>query len=292
MSFKTILVPVERPKTARPALRHALELARETGAHVEVFHPQIDPALLMPPVFDGLSGVAFAPELIAQAQKAADELKGEVKAMIDEVLSEIGASDVPRGRHRGFSLSFGTMVGAPERLVGRRARLADVSVIARTPSAVSRGETDSLSGALWASGRPVLLVPGIENGAAAPGRKPSRIVLAWNGSLEATRALTAAMPLLVDARQVDVVTFDGAVDQQGLDDVEAYLTAHGVVVRTADVPTEGYLLSKALFDRVIEREADLIVMGAYTHSRVREYLLGGLTQEILDGAPVPVLLAH
>ncbi|PWR25521.1 universal stress protein [Zavarzinia aquatilis] len=292
MSFKTILVPVERPKTARPALRHAIEFAREANAHVEVFHPQMDPALLMPPVFDGLSGIAFAPELIDQAQKAADALKGEIKAMIGEVLDELGCGDIPRGRQRGFSLSFGTMVGAPERLVGRRARLNDVAVIARTPSSVSRGETDSLNGALWSSGRPVLLVPGIENGDPVPGHKPARILLAWNGSLEATRALTAAMPLLVDARQVDVVTFDHAVDQDGLDDVAAYLAGHGVVVRTANVPTEGYLLSKALFDRVLELGSDLVVMGAYTHSRVREYLLGGLTQEILDGAPVPVLLAH
>ncbi|MCW0181162.1 universal stress protein [Zavarzinia sp.] len=292
MSFRTILVPVERPKTARPALRHAIEFAREADAHVELFHPQIDPALLMPPVFDGLSGIAFAPELIASAQQAADELKGEIKSMMGEVLAELGCADIPRGRQRGFSLSFGTMVGAPERLVGRRARLADVAVIARTPASVSRGETDSLNGALWSSGRPVLFVPGIGKGDAAPGRKPSRILVAWNGSLEATRALTAAMPLLVDARQVDVVTFDKAVDQDGLDDVAAYLAAHGVSARTADIATEGYLLSKALFDRVLELDADLIVMGAYTHSRVREYLLGGLTQEILEGAPVPVLLAH
>ena len=164
-------------------------------------------------------------------------------------------------------------------------------MIARTPAAVSRGEADSLSGALWSSGHPVMMVPGIEDTPVAA-TAPKRIVVAWNGSLEATRALSAALPVLKQAEAVDVVTFDHAVDAAGLARVAAYLAGHGVDARTSDVATEGYLLSKALFDRVIERGGDLIVMGAYTHSRVREYLLGGLTQEILDGAPVPVLFAH
>lgn len=291
MSFKTILVPVERPKTARPALRHALGLAREMDAHVDVFHPQVDPALVLPPVFDGLSGVAFAPELISQAQQAGEELKADIRAMIEECLAETGMADVARERKAGLSVTFSTMIGAPERLVGARGRLADVTLIARTPAAVSRGESDSLAGALWASGHPVLMVPGLEE-TAAPATAPKRVVVAWNASLEATRALTAAMPVLKTAETVDIVTFDGKVDRDGLAAVAAYLGSHGVEARTADIATEGYLLSKALFDRVIQREADLIVMGAYTHSRLREYLLGGLTQEILDGAPVPVLLAH
>ncbi|MFA5122663.1 universal stress protein [Zavarzinia sp.] len=292
MSYKSILVPVERPKTARPALRYAIGLARDLNAHVEVFHPQLDPALILPPVFDGLSGVAFAPELIAQAQKVAEDLKAEVKAMVEEVLVDLGCSDVPRGRKAGFSLSFDSMIGATERLIAARGRVADVTVIARTPASVGRGEADSLAGALWSSARPVLMVPGLDEGADAAGKRPSRIVLAWNGSIEAARALAAALPLLVQAVSVDVLTFDKAVDGAELGRVIAYLATHGVEARSANIETQGYLLSKALFDRVIEHEADLIVMGAYTHSRVREYLIGGLTQEILDGAPVPVLLAH
>lgn len=292
MSFKTLLVPVERPKTARPALRHAIGLARDLDAHIEVFQPEVDPALVLPPVFDGLSGVAFAPDLIAQAQAAAAETRAEVKAMIEAVLVEAGASDIPRARQPGFSLSFECAVGATERMVGRRGRLADLIVIARTPLAVSRGEADSLSGALWSSTRPVLLVPGTEDGYTPAAHRPSKIVVAWNGSAESARALAGALPFLVQAETVDVVTFDHAVDSHGMARVRAYLASHGVNARTDDIASEGYLLSKVLFDRVIERGADLIVMGAYTHSRVREYLLGGLTQEIIDGAPVPVLLAH
>ena len=113
MSFKTILVPVERPKTARPALRHALGLAREMDAHVDVFHPQVDPALVLPPVFDGLSGVAFAPELISQAQQAGEELKADIRAMIEECLAETGMADVARERKAGLSVTFSTMIGAP-----------------------------------------------------------------------------------------------------------------------------------------------------------------------------------
>lgn len=291
MSFRKILVPVERPKSAGPALRYALGLARELDAHVEVFNPQIDPAMILPPVFDGLSGLAFSPDLLIQAQKNADEIHGEIKALIEAELVAAGCSDMPRGRQPGFSISLETAMGPPERLVARRGRLADVTVIARPPKG-GRGEGDCLSGALWSSARPVILVPGAEDEFAAPGRKPERIIVAWNGSAEAARAVSAALPLLEQAATVELLVIDDVVDRDAVERARDYLLAHRIAVDVKSVASDGQTLAKVLIDQVVEREADMIVMGAYTHSRLREYLLGGLTQQVMDGAPVPVLLAH
>jgi nucleotide-binding universal stress UspA family protein len=279
MSFRKLLVPVERPKTARTALRYALELARELDAHVEVFHPQLDPALVLPP------------ELLTQAQRSADELHAEIKAMIEGELASLGCSDIARGHKAGFSISFETAIGSPERLAARRGRIADVTIVARAPHG-SRGESDCLAGALWASARPVILVPGTGDSFTATGKRPERIVVAWNGSAEASRAVAAALPMLVQAVAVEILTIDNAVDREALDRVRDYFLTHGIQVTTKSVASNGETLAKVLIDRVVEREADMIVMGAYTHSRLREYLLGGLTQQVMDGAPVPVLLAH
>ncbi len=291
MSFKKILVPVERPKSARPALRYALGLASELNAHVEVFHPELDPAMILPPVFDGLSGMAFAPDLLAQAQKSADDLHAEIKAMIEAELADLGFSAVPRGVQAAFSVSFETAIGAPERLVARRGRLADVTVVARPPQG-SRGESDCLAGALWASARPVILLPGAGDAFNVTGKRPERIVVAWNGSAEAARAVAAALPMLVQALSVELLTIDEVVDREALGRARDYLSTHGIEVTAKNVASNGDGLAKVLLDQVIQREADMVVMGAYTHSRLREYLLGGLTQQVIDAAPVPVLLAH
>jgi nucleotide-binding universal stress UspA family protein len=142
--------------------------------------------------------------------------------------------------------------------------------------------------------RPVLVLP-LSGGATDIGK---RITVAWNGSDGATRAITSALPLLKHADKVDLVVFDaaGGAYQHGAEpgaDMALYLARHGIDVEVAAIGGEaaredgGGLLSFAA-----ERRADLIVMGAYGHSRFREFVLGGVSRTLLAAAPIALWMAH
>lgn len=142
------------------------------------------------------------------------------------------------------------------------------------------------------SGCPVLLVPHADSAETLG----SRVLLAWNASVEAMRAIRGALPLLKRAEQADVVVFDpdsrpdAFGDEPGAD-LALYLARHDVRVNVVRRKTDGDH-GTALRSLVSESGADLIVMGCYGHSRFREILLGGVTRSMLQHAPVPVLMAH
>lgn len=142
------------------------------------------------------------------------------------------------------------------------------------------------------SGCPVLLVPPAGSFESV-GR---RVLVAWNASVEATRAIRGALPLLQRADNVDVVVFDPEAlpDSFGAEpgaDLALYLARHGIRVNVIRRKTQGEQ-DDALLLLVTEQDADLVVMGCYGHSRFREILLGGMTRSVLQRAPVPVLMAH
>ena len=144
--------------------------------------------------------------------------------------------------------------------------------------------------ALFDSGRPVLLVPPSSSGQGPLGET---IVVAWNGSSETARAVSFAMPFLVGARRIVVLTVEGAVvEGPGGDRIAATLRLHGVdataLTRAADHGAPG----ETILATARELGADLLVKGAYTQSRIRELIFGGATRHILEHADLPVLMAH
>lgn len=142
------------------------------------------------------------------------------------------------------------------------------------------------------SARPVLVVP-YAGHFAAPFR---RILVAWDGSMEATRAVTAALPLMQQADQVSLVVFN-AERQPGVHgsepgaDMALYLARHGIEVEVSSQVTT-IDIGSALLSHAADIDADLLVMGCYSHSRLREIMLGGATRTILQSMTLPVLMAH
>ncbi|MEA2756193.1 MAG: hypothetical protein QOJ54_2482, partial [Aliidongia sp.] len=144
-----------------------------------------------------------------------------------------------------------------------------------------------------ASGRPCLLVPHD----VGPARFGSNILIAWNGSREAARATADAMPLLRAAQQVTVVQIQGAVGDPFASNLDllafcAHLARHEIAIETRIEATDGRSVAQALLSLGTEIGADLLVMGAYGHTRLRELVLGGVTREILVGMTMPVLMSH
>lgn len=179
-------------------------------------------------------------------------------------------------------------------LIAEEARAHDLVVLGR-PARTDGNHTSADTAAIvaQASARPVLVLPANDVPFADLGQ---HIVLAWNASREAQRAISGALPLLQDAESVNLVVVDdnhALVSPHGEEpgaDIALYLARHGVRVDVSRVSCRGRSVADALCAHVDERGADLLCMGAYGHSRLREFLLGGTTYEMLRRLPVPTLI--
>ncbi|WP_096704382.1 universal stress protein [Magnetospirillum sp. 15-1] len=165
------------------------------------------------------------------------------------------------------------------------ARYADLTIVGQAPS----GASDHITETLMSVGRPLLAVP-------RHGRFPSvgrRVLVAWNASREATRAVFDSLPLLEGATNVTVMTMDAEDDDRvpGAD-IGLTLARHGIKVDVVRSTLGDIDAGNALLSRAADQGADLLVMGAFGHSPLREKMLGGATRHILDHMTVPVLLSH
>ena len=177
------------------------------------------------------------------------------------------------------------------RAVRISARYADLVVMGQrdAASADARVPAGLIEDVVLSGGRPVLVVP-------YAGRFASigaRVLVAWNAGREAARAVTDALPILTRARHVEVVVFEGAGDhgEQPGADVALWLARHGVKA-TAAQQRAGFDVGEQILSRAADTQADLVVMGAYGHSRTRELVLGGATRTLLASMTVPVLMSH
>jgi nucleotide-binding universal stress UspA family protein len=282
MTIRKILVPIDGTDAARPPLALAFALARRFGARVDVLHARIDPLDAVSFAGEGMSGDVIQ-ELIELTEEQAIARAGtaralfaaeSAKAAIDEGAAEVGR---PMAR-------FLEHLGREEDGVVMHGRLADLIVIARPLTGLDPAVHAALNAALFASGHPVL-VPGRE-AASADFR---RIMIAWNGSAEAARAVTAALPFLTEATQVTIAAPPAETDARPAQDLAEYLACHGI---GAEITVLAH--SRAAGESLLEasRPFDLLVMGAYTHSRLWQLILGGVTRHMLEDAPLPLLMAH
>ncbi len=174
---------------------------------------------------------------------------------------------------------------------GRIARRFDLCVVAQPESEGAAVAKMIVEGALFDSGRPVIVVPYIQT---AP-FKVDRIMICWDGSRPAVRAVADAMPLLALAERTEVVIVaDKTKKEDELDgiDIGQHLARHGVDATINRIIRNEIDIAEVLLSHAADSGADMIVMGGYGHSRLREFLLGGVTRSMLGSMTVPVLMAH
>jgi nucleotide-binding universal stress UspA family protein len=178
-------------------------------------------------------------------------------------------------------------------VVARHARAVDLIVAAQSdPKWAGSVLLDAADRLVVETARPVLIVPneGVHSGVG------SRIVLAWDGRREGTRAAFDALPLLRQAKDVKVLTVDGRPEGEpsrdfAASDICAALARHGVASEAVEVASDGNV-GRTLLNRAIEHRADLVVMGCYGHSRLSELVFGGVTRHVLRHMTIPVLMSH
>ncbi|NJO67673.1 MAG: universal stress protein [Rhodospirillales bacterium] len=281
MSIRKVLVPIDGSDASRQALAAGFALGRRFGAHVEVLHPRIDPIDAVTFAGEGMSGEVVQ-ELVELTERQAEGRAAVARAMYEEACAAAGIGDdhPQAGRLTG---SYHDPVAREQDAVSRFGRLTDLIVVARPKSGESNAY-DVLHAALFGSAHPVLVA-----GTAAPAEVYERVLVAWNGSVESARAVSAALPLLVAAGQVTVVHTDELEQGTSSQDVVNYLACHSIAATALALPA-----SQPVADSLLEatRKADLLVMGAYTHGRLWQLIVGGVTRKMLEAADIPLLMAH
>ena len=289
MSFGTILAPVGDVENGEPALELAFAVGRAFSAHVDVLHVSADPRQVIPYVGEGLSG-ALIDEVVAAAATDSGEREHSVRGLFDG-LTESKMAPVAHTPQPGFSVAWREDSGREDARAAAWARAADLAIAPR-PRAQAEAATTALFEALvFEGGLPVLLAP---PGWGESDTVGSRILIGWNGGAEAAGAIGAAMPFLEKADAVKAVSMSGWLDgPNSLERVTERLAWRGIASESEIIEASGPRdIGAGLMKAADDFDADLIVMGAYTQSRIRQMILGGVTRYAVSRAERPLLLAR
>lgn len=275
--MKVILVIASGSSLDEKAMRQAAGIAAKEGSEIDVLFIKSDPMQALPPVAEGLTAELIEELKQAMERDDAARLKN-AKGAFEAVFAK--ASGV-----RWFEKT-----GRAAEIVAADGRLADLLIMMRPVKGEDKpGERAALEAALMETRRPVMLISPDKGQVSAF----SSAVLAWNNTPEAGAALAASLPLLKRCKAVTVVTIsDRRTDAQPPTDVGAYLRRQGITASTKTISGEGIATEDALLREAAALGSDLLVMGAYSHSRMRELFFGGVTEYMISYAGMPVLLAH
>lgn len=281
MSWKDILVIVSEAEADEPALALGEALAKQcTNCHLAAafLTPLPDEPLAYEPTV--VAGVWA--ELLGRARLEAESERKRVEERLSRSAKKYDLRNA-----EALSRDLG-------RVAAVHARYADVAIMTRPSEGVGAElREEIIEGVLFHSGRPALVVPPGWSGTGIG----KRVVVAWDASREATRALSEADDILEFAEAVTVLTVDakpkmfGHGDQPGAN-ITAHLSRRGLPAEVRNVDSVGRSASLAILEEATALGADLVVMGGYAHSRLRELVFGGATRELLRTATVPLLMAH
>lgn len=293
MAIRKILVPLsgrydpEDPESLeKPALETAFALGRRLNAHVEVFCIEAQPSKTFGHLSPWLPTYGME-DLLDMIAKESDKRRDRAGKLFEQVTSTFSAPRLSASDPKaGFSVNFIEQIGQAAASVPVRGRLADLIVTACFPLEQGGCMPAILEAALSETGRPVLISPPV-----ARETFGKKIAIAWNGSAEAARAVGDAMPFLEAADEVVVISVkeNGAFEPSG-ESLAEYLRWHGIDARIVTDDQDGASTGQRLLDQVAQARADMLVMGANTRSPLQRIIFGGVTGEVLEKMPVPVLM--
>jgi nucleotide-binding universal stress UspA family protein len=277
MTVKTILVHVDAGNRCAVRVDLAIRLARQFDAHLVALNA-LTATELPGYVLAGAGGVPLT-EIHA---RLAGEQAARAKAMYDRAIAAAGVAAAEWRTTELDAVDAVTLHG----------RYADLIVVGQPGGPEDSGvEAGFAERAILEAGRPVLMVPFAGNFPTLG----SRILVGWNASREASRAVTDAVPFLQRAERVEVLVINPGKGEHGAlpgSDIALYLARHGVRVEVREDSGVTIGDGEEMLSRAADFGADLIVMGAYGHSRFRELVMGGASRTLIDSMTVPVLLSH
>lgn len=277
MAYKTVLVYVDDAKRCVPLLKAACQIAVAEGAHLIGLH-------VIPDIQVYAAAEAQLPPEVFETQRQYNlEMAAKAEALFVEMISPTVKSFEWRAIEED-----GSSIG--DRVL-EQALVADLVITGQIdPEIASRRRVGTPERVLLSGRRPILLVPYV--GFASFGH---RVAVAWNGSAEASRAVYDSMPLLKSAESVSLISVDvneNASHPASPEALAICLARHGIEAQIHHVASAGVDIGNVLLSRLADEGDDLLVMGGYGHSRLREFVFGGATRAILQQMTVPVLMSH
>jgi nucleotide-binding universal stress UspA family protein len=287
MTAKVILVVLNDRHHVADLMDRALGFADSSGSDLIALHTRPDPAAMLAQV-DGQYFATMATSVFDTIDRESREGATIINGLLTDWAKthDIGFDTPPvAGASR---VVWREITGPVDYVVSNEGQLADLIIIGRPPKTETTLDETALEAALFGTGRPVIIMP------LGKDRVPTgKAMVAWNGSLESSRALAASLPFLKKMQSVTVITI--SPDELGRPiaaQVAAYLGRLGIPAVPLDIMNQNKPAGVMILEAAAAGQAELIVMGAYTHSRVRELFLGGATREALRSTDVPVLMAH
>jgi nucleotide-binding universal stress UspA family protein len=260
-------------------VRTVIDICSQVSAHLSVLVVAMAPP---PPANE--YGAVLSDTWMSERDRDSMRLKSRVEQVEALVAKADLSADVD---------SEYTEIAWADETIGQRARYADLTILG--PELLDDGalKLRAVNGGLFESGRPLLVVPT----GSKPTLTPKVVLLAWDSRIEAARAAREAIDLMSSADSVHVTLIDPQATHTGNGpepgaDIAAYLARHGCKVTVDRLPSSGYTVAEALRQHAVDISADLVVMGAYGHSRLRERIFGGVTKSMIDEAALPILMAR
>jgi len=287
--FRYILVPATGFKTDAPVFHIAAALARISGAHLMFLHVRPDVEKVVVPVasaeFGGGSGMA---ELVDSLKQEAVTRYDKAKIMVETFCAQTSIVMSAAPLDGAPSAEWRVETGDETDWLSVYGRVADLLVLGRMRGAKTV-PMDVLDAALMETGHPLLIVP-----AQTPEQIGQTVAIAWKDTAEAASAVSAALPLLVAAQRVIILSIeeDPERDAAACERLNQVLLWHNRSTTVRRLKAAGCDPADTLLKAATELGADLLVMGGYGHSRMREVVFGGFTRRVLQAADLPVLMAH
>jgi nucleotide-binding universal stress UspA family protein len=281
MAYKTLLTIATSTHHLQATVAAAATLAIQMDAHLDLVALGVDRTQV------GYSFIGSGAVMVPIDTERAEE---DARAIADAITAAITEQSPTL---RWSCETAVSQIGALTDLVAQRARYADLVVLAQPFGAHCGAEAEAVvEAALFQGDAPVLVLP--DNGRLTP--TPQTVVIAWNQSREAMASVRRALPLLKTAARVDITVIDPPVYGTERSDPGGplcqMLVRHGVKAEVSVLACSLPRVSDVLMRHAMDQNADMVVMGAYGHSRLREAILGGATRDVLELAQVPVFMTH
>jgi nucleotide-binding universal stress UspA family protein len=275
--IKDVVVHVPLEPSQDGVLAYAISVAAACDGHLTGTAFSYEPII---PAFNGVAAIS------------AEWIEGQLAYAAERANTAVERFE-KQGRTAGMGVAAKVVqaspVGASIRF-GEIARRFDLSIVRQPEASETEGKNLFVEAALFQSGRPVLVVPYIQKDAFAL----DHVLVCWDGSSHAARAIGDAMPLLRKAGRTVLLTVadDVKSDELPAADMAQHLARHGVKVQVQQIAAAERDVSGIILSYAADADSDLIVMGGYGHSRIREFVLGGATRGMLSAMTVPTLMSH
>jgi nucleotide-binding universal stress UspA family protein len=275
--IKDIIVNLSVARNGNSVGNYAVSVAAALQAHLTGIAFIYDPVV-------PISGTGYIPADVIESQRADNETAAEA------AIKDFTAATDRAGISAEPQMLSASLTGAGDQFA-RMARRFDLAIVGQAQPEMSTMEQIIGETTLFESGRPMIMVPYIQK---AP-FKTGNVMICWDGSRTAARAVADAIPILGKSSRIEIVSVTserGKEDEIEGADIGQHLARHGLKVDVHRISRGNIDVADALLSHAADSAADLMVMGGYGHSRLREFVLGGVTRSIFQSMTLPVLLSH